>query len=315
MMPLAVRAQQTALLRRIGVLMQYAEGDPEGQIRAKALTEELEKLGWKASLNLRIDYRWAGGDRDRFRRHAAELVKLKDELVVAVSTPAVKALQRESKTIPIIFTQVSDPIGQDIVKSLAKPGSSVTGFTNYDRAIGGKWLELLKQVSPTLTRAAVVFNPQTAPYTQLYMGSIESAAVSNAVSVTTAQVHDAAEIERTLTEFARVPGGGLIVMTDVFTSVQRKLIIDVAARLALPAVYPYRYYVADGGLMSYGTDQIDQIRGAALYVDRILKGERAGDLPIQAPTKFQLVINVTTAKALGLKISESFLLRADEVVE
>ena len=313
--PLAARGQQTARMRRIGVLMQYAEGDPEGQIRAKVLTQELEKLGWKSSFNLRIDYRWAAGDRDRFRSHAADIVKLKDELVVAVSTPAVKALQRESKTIPIIFTQVSDPIGQDIVKSLAKPGGAVTGFTNYDRSIGGKWLELLKQVSPSMTRAAVVFNPQTAPYTQLYLGSIESASLSHTVSVTAAQVHDAAEIERTLTEFARVPGGGLIVMTDVFTSVHRKQIIDLAARLALPAVYPYRYYVADGGLMSYGIDQIDQIRGAALYVDRILKGERPGDLPVQAPTKFQLVINIKAAKALGLKISASFLLRADEVVE
>jgi putative ABC transport system substrate-binding protein len=312
--PPGARAQQPAQ-RRIGVLMQYAEGDPEGQIRAKALTEELEKLGWKASLNLRIDYRWAGGDRDRFRSHAADLVKLKDELVVAVSTPAVKALQRESKTIPIVFTQVSDPIGQDMVESLAKPGGAVTGFTNYDRAIGGKWLELLKQVSPTMTRTAVVFNPQTAPYTELYMRSIESAAPSYTVGVTAAQVHDAVEIKRALTEFASVPGGGLIVMTDAFTSVHRKQIIDLAARLGLPAVYPYRYYVADGGLMSYGIDQIDQIRGAALYVDRILKGERPGDLPVQAPTKFQLVVNLKTAKALGLKISESFLLRADEVVE
>ena len=313
--PLAARAKQTARMRRIGVLMSYAEGDPEGQIRAKALTEELEKLGWKASLNLRIDYRWAGGDRDRFRRHAAELVKLKDELVVAVSTPAVKALQRESKTIPIIFTQVSDPTGQDLVANLAKPGGAVTGFTNYDRAIGGKWLELLKQVSPTMTRAAVVYNPQTAPYTDLYMRSIESAAPSHAVDVTTAKINDAAEIERALVEFARVPGGGLIVMTDAFTSVHRKQIIDLAARFSLPAVYPYRYYVADGGLMSYGIDQVDQIRGAAVYVDRILKGERPGDLPVQAPTKFHLVVNVKTAKALGLKISESFLLRADEVIE
>jgi putative ABC transport system substrate-binding protein len=202
-----------------------------------------------------------------------------------------------------------------MVESLAKPGGTVTGFTNYDRAIGGKWLELLKQVSPTMTRAAVVFNPQTAPYTELYMRSIESAAPGHAVAVTATQVHDVAEIERALTKFASVPGGGLIVMTDAFTSVHRKQIIDLAARLGLPAVYPYRYYVADGGLMSYGIYQIDQIRGAALYVDRILKGERPGDLPVQAPTKFQLVVNLKTAKALGLKISESFLLRADEVVD
>jgi putative ABC transport system substrate-binding protein len=313
--PLAAQAQQPERMRRIGVLMQYAASDPEGQIRAKALTQELQKLGWKVGLNLQIDYRWAGGDRDRFRHHAADLVKLKNELVVAVSTAAVKALQRESKTVPIVFTQVSDPLGQEIVKSLAKPGGAVTGFTNYDRTIGGKWLELLKQVAPTMTRAAVVFNPQTAPYTELYMRSIEAAALSVAVNVTTAQVHDATEIEGTLTEFARVPGGGLIVMTDAFTSAHRRQIIDLAARFALPAIYPFRYYVTDGGLMSYGTDQIDQIRGAAVYVDRILKGERPGDLPVQAPTRFQLVVNVKTAKALEPKISESFLLRADEVIE
>ena len=313
--PLAARAQQPEQMRRIGVLMQYTESDPEGQIRAKALSQGLQKLGWKVGLNLRIDYRWAGGDHDRFRLHAADLVKLKDEVVVAISTPAVEALQRESMTIPIVFTQVSDPLGQGIVKSLAQPGGAVTGFTNYDQAMGGKWLELLKHVAPTMTRAAVVFNPQTAPYTELYIHSIEAAATSIAVKVTTVQVHDSAEIEAALTDFAREPGGGLIVMTDAFTSVHRKQIIEFAARFAVPVMYPYRYYVADGGLISYGIDQVDQIRGAAIYIDRILKGERPGDLPVQGPTRFRLVINLKTAKALGLKISESFLLRADEVIE
>ena len=313
--PLAVRAQQVERIRRIGVLMQYTESDPEGRIRASALSQGLQKLGWKEGLNLRIDHRWAGGDRDRFRLLAADLVKLKNEVVVAVSTPAVKALQQELMTVPIVFTQVSDPLGQGIVKSLARPGNAVTGFTNYDRAMGGKWLELLKEVAPTVTRAAVVFNPQTAPYTALYMHSIEAAAPSIAAKVSTIQVHDDAEIETALTAFAREPGGGLIVMTDAFTSVHRKQIIALAARFALPAIYPYRYYIIDGGLMSYGVDQIDQIRGAAVYVDRILKGERPGDLPVQAPTRFQLVINQKTAKTLGLKISESFLLRADEVIE
>lgn len=315
MWPLVARAQQRERMRRIGVLMQYTQSDPEGQIRADALIQGLQKLGWKVGLNLRIDYRWGGGNRDRFRRGAAELVMLKDELVVAVSTPAVKALQRESMTVPIVFTQVSDPVGQDIVKSLARPGGVATGFTNYDRAMGGKWLELLKQVAPTMTRAAVVFNPNTAPYAALYMRSIEAAAPSIAVKVTTAQVRDAAEIEGTLTAFAREPDGGLIVMTDAFTSVHRKQIIELAARLSLPVMYPYRYYVADGGLMSYGIDQVDQIRGAAIYVDRILKGERPGDMPVQTPTKFLLVVNLKTAKTIGLKISESFLLRADEVIE
>jgi putative ABC transport system substrate-binding protein len=240
---------------------------------------------------------------------------VKHEVVVAVSTPAVKALQRESMTVPIVFTQVSDPLGQGFVKSLAQPGGAVTGFSKYDQAIGGKWLELLKQVAPDVTRAAVVFNPQTAPYTALYMRSIEAAAASIAAKVETLQVHDGAGIEVALTAFARDPGGGLIVMTDAFTSVHRKPIIELAARFALPAMYPYRYYVVDGGLISYGIDQIDQIRGAAIYVDRILKGERPTDLPVQAPTRFHLVVNQKTAKALGLKISETFLLRADEVIE
>lgn len=313
--PLNARAQQVERIRRIGVLMQYTESDPEGQIRAKALSQRLQELGWKVGLNLWIDYRWAGGDRDRFRLHALDLVKLRNELVVAVSTPAVKALQQESTIVPIVFTQVSDPLGQGIVRSLAQPGGAVTGFTNYDPAIGGKWLELLKEAAPAVTRAAVVFNPRTAPYTALYLRSIEAGAPSIAVKIATAQVHDYAEIETALGAFAREPGGGLIVMTDVFTAAHRKRIIELAARFALPAIYPYRYYVVDGGLMTYGIDQVDQIRGAAFYVDRILNGDLPGDLPVQAPTRFHLVINLKTAKALGLKISESFLLRADELIE
>jgi putative ABC transport system substrate-binding protein len=313
--PRAARAQKVEGVRRIGVLMQYTESDHEGQIRARALFQGLQKLGWKVGHNLQIDYRWAGGNRDRFRLHAAELVNLKSEIVVAVSTPAVKALQRESVTVPIVFTQVSDPLGQDIVKSLAQPGGAVTGFTNYDWAMGGKWLELLKEVAPAVTRAVVVYNPQTAPYTDLYMRSIEAAARSVAVNIATFQVHNDAEIEDALTSIAREPGGGLIVMTDAFTSVHRKTIINLAARFSVPAMYPYRYYVSDGGLISYGIDQVDQIRGAAIYVDRILKGERPGNLPVQGPTRFHLVINLKTAKALGLKIPESFLLRADELIE
>jgi putative ABC transport system substrate-binding protein len=279
------------------------------------LSQELQKLGWKVGQDLRIDHRWAGGDRERYRSNAANLVKLKEELIVAVSTPAVRALRRESLTIPIVFTQVSDPLGQGFVKSLAKPGGLVTGFSNYDRAMGGKWLELLKEVAPVVTHAAVVFNPQTAPYAELYMRSIRAAAPSVAVSVTTLQIRNVSEIEPALSAFSRGPSGGLIVMTDAFTAVHRKRIIELAARFAMPAMYPYRYYVADGGLMSYGIDQLDQMRGAAIYVDRILKGDRPGDLPVQEPTKFQLVINERTAKALGLKIPESLLLRADEVIE
>jgi putative ABC transport system substrate-binding protein len=295
--------------------MQYTESDPEGQIRAKALSQGLQERGWNVGHNLRINYRWAGGDSDRFRVHAAELVALKAELVVAVSTPAVKALQRVTMTVPVVFTQVSDPLGQGMVTSLAQPGGAITGFTNYDPAIGGKWLEMLKEIAPTVTRVAVVYNPRTAPYTALYMRSIEAGARSIAVKISTLQVSTYAEIKTALATFAHEPDGGLIVMTDVFTAAHRKQIIELAARFALPATYPYRYYVVDGGLMNYGIDQIDQIRGAAIYVDRILKGERPGDLPVQAPTRYRLVINLKTAKALGLKISESFLLRADELIE
>ena len=311
--PLAARAQQTQ--RRIGVLMQYSEGDPEAQIRVHALEETLQKLGWKAGGNLRIDYRWAGDDSDRFRLQATDLVRLKEDAIVAVSTPAVKALQREVRTIPIVFTQVSDPVGQGIIANMARPGGTITGFTNYDPAIGGKWLELLKEAAPSVTRAALVFNPNTAPYAALYVRAIEAVAPSIAVKMTTAPVHDDSEIERAFTKHAREPGGGLIVMTDAFTAVHRKKIIELAARFALPAIFPYRYYVVDGGLMSYGIDQVEQFRGAAIYIDQILKGEKVGDLPAQAPTKFKLIVNLKSAKALGLTIRESFLLRADEVIE
>jgi putative ABC transport system substrate-binding protein len=313
--PFVARAQHTERARRIGVLMQYSESDPEGQIRAKALEQTLRKLGWTEGKNLRVDYRWADGDDDRFRAHAAELVRLGEDAIVAVSTPAVKALQRETRTTPIVFTQVSDPVGQGIVESMARPGGIVTGFTNYDPEISGKWLELLQEAAPSVRRAAIVFNPNTAPYATLYVRAIEALPPSVAVKVTTAPVHDPAEIEVAFRRHAREQGGGLIVMTDTFISVHRKQIIDLAARFALPAIYPYRYYVADGGLMSYGIEQIKQFQGAAIYLDRILNGARPGDLPVQAPTKFQLMINLKTAKALGLTISESFLLRADELID
>ncbi len=311
--PRAAHTQQSK--RRIGVLLQYAESDQEAEIRVKALGQELRKLGWIESRNLHVDYRWAGGDRDHFQRYAADLVKLGEEVIVAVSTPAAKELQRETRAIPIIFTQVSDPVGQGIVPSIARPGGNTTGFSNYDPSFSGKWLELLKEAAPGITRAAVVFNPRTAPYATMYLRSIEAVAPAVAVNVTTAQVHNDAEIEAEFAQLAREQRSGLIVMTDAFTSAHRQRIIEIAGRFGLPAIYPYRYYAADGGLMSYGTDQIEQMRGAASYVDRILRGEKPGDLPVQAPTKFQLVINLKTAKALGLAIPESFLLRADELIE
>jgi putative ABC transport system substrate-binding protein len=310
---LAARAQQPQ--RRIGVLMQYAESDPEGEIRIDALGQALQKLGWIAGGNLHIDYRWAGGDRDQFQGYAADLVKLGEEVIVAVSTPAVKALQRETRVIPIIFTQVSDPVGQGIIQSMARPDGNVTGFANYDPAIGGKWLELLKEAAPSVTRAAIVFNPQTAPYTGLYVRAMEAVAPSIRTKVISAPVHNESEIEAFFAKHAREPGGGLIVMTDAFNSAHRKQIIEFSARFALPAVYPYRYYVADGGLMTYAVEQVEQFRGTAVYIDRILKGEKVGALPVQAPDRYRLIINLKAAKALGLTIPPAVLARADEVIE
>jgi putative tryptophan/tyrosine transport system substrate-binding protein len=309
--PFAAGAQQ--MQRRIGVLMQYAESDPEGQIRAKALEETLQKLGWTKDRELRIDYRWVGGDSDGFRLYAADLVKLGEEAIVAVSSPAVRALQRESHAIPIVFTQVSDPVGQGIIENMARPRGNITGFTNYDPEIGGKWLELLKEAAPNLTRAAIVFDPRTAPYTNLYARAIATVAPSIAVKVATSPIHNEAEIEVAFAKHAREQGGGLIVMTDAFNAAHRKRIIELAARFALPAIYPYRYFVVDGGLMSYGTDQVEQIRGAAGYVDRLLKGEKVGNLPVQTPTRLQLTINVKTAQALD--VPPTLLARADEVIE
>jgi putative ABC transport system substrate-binding protein len=309
--PLVARAQQGARMRHIGVLMYYSESDWEAQIRAKALEEGLEKLGWTRDRNLRIDYRWG----QPLPTLAADLVRLRVDAIIAVSTPAVMAVQRETRTIPIVFTQVSDPVGQGIIENMARPGGNVTGFTNYDPAIGGKWLELLKEAAPSVTRAAILFNPKTAPYTALYLHAIEVVAPSIRVRVTTAPVHDDGEIEATFAKYAREQGVGLIMMTDTFIAIHRKRIIELAARFALPAIYPFRYYVADGGLMSYGIDQIEQIRAAAVYVDRILKGEKVGDLPVQAPTKYQLIINLKTAKALGLDMPPMLRGRADEVIE
>jgi putative tryptophan/tyrosine transport system substrate-binding protein len=272
--PLAARAQQTR--RRIGVLLSFVESDPQAQIRVKALEVELQKLGWTLGHNLLIDYRWAGGDGNRFRLHAADLVRLGEDLILAVSSPAVGAVQHETRTIPIVFTQVSDPVGQGIVASIARPGGTVTGFTNYDPTMCGKWVGLLKEAAPNVTRAAVVYNPRTAPYTTLYLRAIEAAATSTAVEVTAAPVHDVAEIEAAFRGHASKKGGGLIIMTDAFTSVHRGEIIEAAARFGLPAMYPHPYFAADGGLMSYGIDQLEQYRGAAIYIDRVLKGEKPG---------------------------------------
>jgi putative tryptophan/tyrosine transport system substrate-binding protein len=308
--PLAARAQHTP--RRIGVLMPYAEHDPEAQGRAKVLEEGLQNLGWTKNA-LRIDYRWAGGDSERFQLLAAELVNLKEDAIVAVSTPAVKTLQRLTQNIPIVFTQVSDPVSQGIVTNMARPARNVSGFTNYDPEIGGKWLGLLKEAIPSLLSATIIFNPETAPYTALYLRAMEAVAPSIAVKVTTSPVHTDAEIEEVFTKQSREQGSGLILPPDIFLSDRRKRFIELAARFALPAMYPFRYFVVDGGLMSYGIDHTEQTRAAAGYIDRILKGENVGDLPVQTPTRFQLIVNLKTAKPFN--VPAALLTRTDEVIE
>jgi putative tryptophan/tyrosine transport system substrate-binding protein len=312
--PLTARAQQAERVRRVGVLMHLAADDPEGQPRITAFEQGLRELGWAVGRNLRIDYRWAAGDPDRLRKYAAELAVLAPDVILAGGgTPLVVALQQATATVPIVFVGVADPVGAGLVGSLARPGSNATGFTVYEYSISGKWLELLKEIAPRVTRAAVIRELAIAGTGQL--GAIQSVAPSLGVELFPIGVRDAGEIERAVMAFSRGSNGGLIVTGSPSTLVHRHQIITLAARHLLPAVYPYRYFVASGGLVSYGPDVIDQFRSAASYVDRILKGEKPADLPVQAPTKYELVVNAKTAKQLGLEIPPTLLARADEVIE
>jgi putative ABC transport system substrate-binding protein len=314
--PLAARAQQIdRTMRRVGVLMPFVPDDPEARLRVAALEQGLRDLGWVDSRNLRIDYRWATDDPDRLPGEAAALVAAAPDVILANSTPVLSELRKQSTTLPIVFVQVTDPVGSGFVPNLARPGGNVTGFTNFEFAISGKWLQTLKEVAPAVTRTAVVFNPQTAPYAAALLQPIEVAARTFAVAAMTAPAADAAAIEAAVTGFAQTPNGGLIVLPDVSTAQHRDLIIALAARHRLPAIYPYRYYAVSGGLISYGTEVTDVCRRAAGYVDRILKGEKPADLPVQMPTKYELVINLKTAKALGLEVPPTLLARADEVIE
>jgi len=313
--PPVVRAQPRDRMRRIGALMAYTVSDPEGQSRGAAFEQGLKGLGWVDGLNLRIEYRWPGGDVDQIGTSAKELVSMAPDVILGGATPAVTALQRVTRTIPIVFAGVTDPVGQGIVESLAHPGANLTGFTNFEFSLGGKWLELLKEIAPHIKSVALMFNPETAPAALLYLESIEAVAPSFAVELTTAPVRDEAEIERAVASLARVPLGGLIILPDIFTISHRKRTLELAAQYRLPAIYSLSFFARDGGLASYGIDTIDLYRRAASYVDRILKGAKPADLPVQAPTKFELVINLKTAKALGLAISPSLLARADEVIE
>jgi putative tryptophan/tyrosine transport system substrate-binding protein len=310
--PLAARAQQPERMRRIGVLMNLAAGDPEGEVRTAAFLQALQQLGWSDGRNVRIDYRWAAGDAGHFQRYAEELLALAPDVILASGTPSVQALQQATRTVPIVFAIVADPVGAGFVDSLARPGGNVTGFTPFEYGMSGKWLELLKEVVPRVTRVAVL-RDLTIGLGQL--GAIQSVAPSLGVELTPIGVGDPGQIERTVAAFARSSNGGLIVTASTSAIIHRELITTLAARNKLPAVYYTRFWVAGGGLMSYGPDFRDQFRRAASYVDRILKGEKPADLPVQAPTKYELAINLRTAKALGLDMRDSLLARADEVIE
>jgi len=301
-------------MRRIGVLLNVTADDPESPARLTALAQGLQELGWIDGRNVRIDFRWGGADVERIRRYAAELVALTPDVILCSGSPTVSALEQATSTVPIVFVQVPDPVSSGHVESLAKPGGNATGFATFEYGFGGKWLELLKEISPHLTRAAVLRDVALAAGSGQY-GAIQSVAPSLGVELSPVGVRDASEIERAVTAFARGSNGGLIVTGSSLTLFHRDLIVALAARYKLPAVYPYRYFATGGGLMSYGPNTVDPFRRAAGYVDRILKGEKPADLPVQAPTKYGLVINVKTAKALGLTIPPSVLARADEVIE
>ena len=308
-------AQQDERMRRIGVLYSGAAADdPDGQTRSAAFVQGLQQLGWTDGRNMRIDYRWGAGDADNIRKYAAELVALAPDVILASGTATVAPLLQATRTVPIVFAQVTDPVGVGFVDSLAHPGGNATGFLLFEYAISAKWLELLKEIAPHVRRAGVIRDPaQTAGTGQFAV--IQSVAPSVGMEVSTINLHDAAEIERGVAAFARSANGGLIVTASALSVVHRDLIVTLAARHKLPAVYYRRQYVTGGGLISYGPDIAEQNRRAARYVDRILKGEKPADLPVQAPTKYELLINLKTAKALGLTVPTSLLARADEVIE
>ena len=313
--PLAARAQQPDQMRRIGVLMGYAESDLEAQAWVTAFVQGFKELGWIVGRNVSIDYRFGAGDADRMRAYAEELVGLAPAVILAHTSPVMAALQQATRTIPIVFVDVFAPVGQRFVSNLARPGGNITGFSSVEPEIGGKWLGVLKEVAPLLARVAVIFNPETGPFSPLFLRAVEMAAPSFAVQPIATPVHNAADIETAISSIDREPGGGFIVGPDTFTYVHRERIAALAARHRLPAVYPLRGFTASGGLLSYGIEQNEQLAQAAIYIDRIFRGAKPGDLPVQAPTKFELVVNLKTAKALGITIPPSLLVRADEVIE
>jgi putative ABC transport system substrate-binding protein len=312
--PLGARAQQPEQIRRIGVLMNRASDAPDGQARLAAFQQGLQQLGWSDSRNVRFDIRWGEDKVDLERKYAAELVALAPDIIMTIGTLGVTALQQVTRTLPIVFVAVIDPVGAGVVDSLARPGGNATGFLVFEYSLGGKWLELLKQIAPGVTRVVVLRDPEV-PSGIAMFGAIQNAAQSLGVEVTPAIMRNVSEIERAVAVFAGSKNGGLIVTPGASASVYRDLIVTLAAKHKLPTVYPWRFIVASGGLMSYAPDPVEDFRRAADYVDRMLKGEKPADLPVQAPTKYELVINLKTAKALGLAVPPTLLASADEVIE
>jgi putative tryptophan/tyrosine transport system substrate-binding protein len=309
--PLAARAQQVDRIRRVVVLMGIAN-DAEARARSVALHEGLQELGWTIGRNIQIDYRFADGDAEQIRAYANEAVASGPDLILAQSNPVLIALREATHTQPIVFLQVSDPVGGGFVENLAHPGGNITGFTNFEPEMGSKWLQTLKEIAPAVERVAVVVQPETSAHAG-FLRSAETASEALRIKLVPLGVHNTEEIERAITEFAPLPKSGMIVAPHPIT--RGHLIIDLAARYRLPAIYPFRFYPRDGGLVSYGIDQVDQFRRAATYVDRILRGTKPADLPVQQPTKYELVINLKTAKSLGLEVPPTLLARTDEVIE
>jgi putative ABC transport system substrate-binding protein len=313
--PLAARAQQPNRMRRIGALMNLAEDDPDSRVRQMAWLQGLDRLGWTVGRNLAIDYRWSISDVGRARAAAAELLALGPDVILAYGTVSVQGLQSVTRTVPVVFTLVAEPVAQGFIESLAHPGGNLTGFSYLAPTFGGKWLELLKEIAPLVTRVAFIINLPSSQYGSLFYGSVEVAAAKLAAQTMLVPVYEPAEFEQIMARLGREPGGGLIIDADASMGIHRKLIIELAARYRLPTVYSRRVFAADGGLASYGIDDNEQFGQVAAYLDRILRGEKPGDLPVQQPTKAELLINLKTAKTLGLMIPQALLLRADEVIE
>jgi putative ABC transport system substrate-binding protein len=313
--PLAARAQQSERARHIGVLMAFSESDPEAQSWARGFREELAKLGWSEGHNIQIDTRWATADVQSLERSAKQLVALQPDLILTGSTPATAAMRQQTNTVPIIFAMVGDPVGSGFVVSLSRPGGNLTGFTPIENSLGGKWVELLKEIAPRVARVTMVLNPAMAPFASYYLNPFKAAAASFGMDAIVAPVKDMAELEGAVATLAREPNSGLIVMPDAFMIGHHAVITSLVARYRVPTVYPFRIFAEVGGLVSYGSSALDEFRRAASYADRILKGAKPSELPVQTPVNFDLVINLKTAKALGLDVPSSIRLRADEVIE